>query len=311
MAFAREWSPGEIAEVWVHDKGSDTKRLRGDIVIEDLTMTLRRISARTGANGPQSPVTQFILAAAAEHLAARLIDDVQSRDGREPLPRMLSGSLGHQPFIESVLGMSQHQMLRRWPLANDWYADVVSYILRPVRFAATEEIIRNELPTWLTLPFGEVVRRFAIEHLVVRGDQRIFRVAEAIQALWPDYEPVRASQRQYRESVHTHWEPVFAAIMQAYDLHLGPGVSLAEASWAFNAVHWREVQERLADPERALYSVRPGTEWTWSGRAGLMVCAGAVVTADGRPLTADELAVRPPAARDSRATQPLVDAGLL
>lgn len=29
--------------------------------------------------------------------------------------------------------MSQHQMLRRWPLASDWYTDVINYVLRPAR----------------------------------------------------------------------------------------------------------------------------------------------------------------------------------
>lgn len=291
MARSREWEPGELAPVWVQDRGATTRRNRGTVVIEDLAPVLTRISSRTGANGPQSPVTQFILAQAAAHLSERLIEDVQGRDGREPLPKILSGSLGHQPFIEGVLGMSQHQMLRRWPLATDWYADVVAYILRPVRFRANEEAILALLPEWLKLPFGEVIRRFAAEQLVVRSDQRIFRVAEAIQALWPDYAPVRESQALYHKMLTEQWEPVYARIMSAYNLKLAPGASLSETAWTFNAVHWREVQERLADPERDPYSSDMHPDgWTLSGRAAMLVTAGTVVGADGRPFTADELA---------------------
>jgi hypothetical protein len=293
MGRNHEYAPGEVAEVWVHNRKTGEQELRGEVQIEDLVDVLTRISNRTGANGPQSPVTQFILRQAAEHLAEGLAGDIESRDGREPLPRMLSTSLGHQPFIEGVLDMSQHQMLRRWPMATDWYGDLVAYILRAVRFRETKELVRASLPLWLQLPFGELVRRFATEHLVVRSDQRLFRVAEAIQALWPDYEPVRESQRNYRRLMHAKWDPVFRRVMEAYDLHLAPGVSLSEVTWAFNAAHWREVQELLSDPEgRPDYSNEGDDRWTRSARSGLLIVAGSVVDADGMPIAAAVLAQR-------------------
>ena len=68
-----EGTPGEPAEVWVPDRGGGPLRLRATIQIEDLSGVLTCISSRSGANGPQNPVTQFILAQAAEHLAVRLV----------------------------------------------------------------------------------------------------------------------------------------------------------------------------------------------------------------------------------------------
>ena len=59
--------------MWVQDKGGGRPLLRGTVLIEDLSPVLTCISSRSGANGPLSPVTQYILQEAANYLAERLV----------------------------------------------------------------------------------------------------------------------------------------------------------------------------------------------------------------------------------------------
>ena len=61
MRRVTEGAPGEEVEVWVQDKGGGRPLLRGTVLIEDLSPVLTCISSRSGANGPLSPVTQYIL----------------------------------------------------------------------------------------------------------------------------------------------------------------------------------------------------------------------------------------------------------
>ena len=69
-----EGIPGERAAVWVQDRGGGPLRLREEIVIEDLSPVLTSLAASSGANGPLNPVTQYMLARTADHLAERLLD---------------------------------------------------------------------------------------------------------------------------------------------------------------------------------------------------------------------------------------------
>lgn len=290
-----EARPGETAEVWVPERGGGPLKLRGTVEIEDLTGVLTCISSRSGANGPQNPVTQYILAQAAEHLAERLVEDVApGRDGRESVPRTLSGSLGHQPFIESVLGMSQHQMLRRWPLALDWYTDVINYILRPSRFDGMQGSFEERMEEWTRGTLGDLIRSFA-DHLFVPPESlKVFRMSEALQSLWPDFPPVRNAYQAYRRQVNEHWVPMYEAALRVYGLRLRPGVDLTEVAWAFNALQARETFERLSDPDMPYHTAADGTRWSMTARSGLMIIAGAVVDADGRALSYDELVNRKP-----------------
>ena len=54
MARIIEGTPGQEAEVWIQDRGAPAASLRATIVIEDLSDVLTCISARSGANGPNS-----------------------------------------------------------------------------------------------------------------------------------------------------------------------------------------------------------------------------------------------------------------
>ena len=142
--YAVSYTHLDVYKRQIQDRGASDTRLRSTLIIEDLSDVLTCISARSGANGPNNPVTQYILSQAAEYLAERLIEDAAPGSGGGSVPRTLSGALGHQPFIESVLNMSQHQMLRRWPLATDWYTDVIHYVMRPSRFTRAIDYVRSQ-----------------------------------------------------------------------------------------------------------------------------------------------------------------------
>lgn len=299
MVRLTEGTIGEPAEVWVQDRGGGQLRLRGTVVIEDLTDVLTSISARSGANGPLNPVTQYILSEAADHLAARLTDNGVTAD-RDTVPRILSSSLGHQPFIEQVLEMSQHQMLRRWPLASDWYADVVNYIVRPGRFDSLHRAGVEHLEEWTSGSFGEFLRQFGA--LVVRGTQpaHVVRVAEALQLLWPDYAPVRSALESYARQVRELWLPLYLESARRYGLLIRPGVSHEDLAWALNALQARETMELLGQPDTGRPIAPGGEPWSRTSRAALLLIAGTVTDHDGTMLTHEELLRRGPASAEVR-----------
>lgn len=288
-----EGTVGQPAEVWVQDRGGGKLRLRGTVVIEDLENVLTTISARSGANGPQNPVTQYLLAKAADHLAARLSDEGLNGDS-DTVPRMLSSSLGHQPFIEQVLEMSQHQMLRRWPLASDWYTDVINYIMRPGRYDALHQLGLSQLDAWASGTLGEFLRQFG--DLVVRGSQpaHIVRVAEALQQLWPDYGPVRAALEAYQRQISDLWIPLFLEAARRYGLVIDPSVDVEDLAWAFNALQARETMETLGQPDAGRPTVAGGLPWNRTARGVLMLIAGTVTDQEGRMLTITDLVDRQP-----------------
>ena len=289
-----EGIPGEEAAVWVQDRGGGPLRLRGHVVIEDLGGVLTSISSAAGANGPLNPVTQYMLARAANHLADRLIDDAPpTREGRDSVPRILSSSLGHQPFVETVLEMSQHQMLRRWPLATDWYTDVINYVMRPARFdpkfvTVTETVVKRSQGT-----LGAFIRAFAYEAYTYADSRKVVRVAEALQALWPDYPPVRKAMGQYRAHVMERYVPIYRAAMHTYGLQARPGMDIGPLSWAFNALHAREALEHLAG-QNTTHTTGDGTDWSLTAWTILVLIAGAVTDEDGKTLDPMQLSERMP-----------------
>ncbi len=250
---------------------------------------LTRIANRTGANGPQNPVTQYILSQAAEHLADRLIGDIGNPAEGESVPRTLSGTLGHQPFIETTLGMSQHQMLRRWPLATDWYTDVINYVLRPSRFGSVHITTAENIAEWSKGTLGEFFRRFTEHQVASFGDLRQIRMSEALQSLWPDYPPVKDAIAAYRRMVKNTWIPLYKTAMERYGLTLRPGVSSEELGWIFNAIHSRETLESLSDPNMPGYIDSAGRRWSLTARSALIVVAGSCVDAHGQGYSPDEL----------------------
>ncbi len=282
--------------LWIQDKGGTKPRLRGHIVIEDLRPVLSTIATRQGANGPQNPVTQYMLAEASNYLADRLLDDGRIDDeGRPTIPRTLSGALGHQPFVESVLGMSQHQMLRRWPLASDWYTDVINYVLRPARFTSPASPLAAQLVELGKGPLGGVVRFLIDEANRAATTSRTLRVAEALQTLWPDYPPVRQALDAYRREVLELYVPIYEGLMVTYGLRPHPGVDVAAISWAFNALFSRNILEQLAGQSPVLVDTH-GTPWTLAAHNCLLLIAGSCAGPDGRPLSPHDCANLPPIA---------------
>ena len=289
-----EGTPGEQAAVWVQDRGGGPLRLRGQVVIEDLSSVLTSISSRTGANGPQNPVTQYMLSRAANHLADRLIDDAgPTRDGREAVPRILSSALGHQPFVESVLEMSQHQMLRRWPLATDWYTDVINYVMRPVRFDPKFDLLCETMDEASSAPLGGLIRQFAYQASTYADNTKVVRVAEALQALWPDYPPVANAMGAYRRTVLERYIPLYEETMRAYGLVARRGMDIQVIAWAFNALHAREAMEFLAG-QTTTHTDSDGTSWSMTAWTVLVIIAGGVADEEGRTFHPAELAERMP-----------------
>lgn len=289
-----EGTPGEEAEVWIQDKGAHSPRLRARLVIEDLSEVLTSISSRNGANGPNNPVTQYILAQAAEYLAERLIDDANpGRDGRDSVPRTLSSALGHQPFIEGVLNMSQHQMLRRWPLATDWYQDVINYVMRPSRFTRATDEVAKQFEIWAQGSLGDLMRNFSDTVFRIDGDPKVLRMAEALQALWPEYPPVKAATITYHQQIQTMWAPLYERVLNNYGLQVRPELTFAELGWGLNALQTRETWERLAGIEN---EQRPlgGHRWTITARDSLILLAGGVTGVDGTVYSPTELAALMP-----------------
>lgn len=297
-----EGVPGEVAEVWVQDRGGGKPRLRGTVVIEDLTGVLTAISAPSGANGPLNPVTQFILAKAADHLAERLADNAVSGD-RESVPRILSSSLGHQPFIEQVLGMSPHQIIRRWPLASDWYTDVINYVMRPSRFDPLHRATVEQIGAWASGSFGNFLKTFGAT--VTRGTlpEHVVRVAEALQSLWPDYAPVRRALDGYQRQVRELWLPLYLEALTHYGLTVREGVDPEDLAWAINALQARETLENLGKPEAELVG-DGGERWSRATRGVLFILVGTLTDLEGRMLSHDELLTRMPVADAAPTSQP-------
>lgn len=290
MGRVIEGVPGEETAVWVQDRGGGPLRLRGTLVIEDLSGVLTDISSNNGANGPLNPVTQYMLMRAANHLADRLIDDAPpTREGRESVPRILSSALGHQPFVENVLEMSQHQMLRRWPLATNWYTDVINYIMRPSRFNAGFDSVAEQVRAWTDGTLGDAVRHMGDDLVANRENHKRLRVAEALQSLWPDYAPVRNAMAAYRDQLAQLWVPIYRAILRTYGLRTADCVDVFEVSWAINAMHARETLENLG--QHVMHHTEPdGSTWTLTSWSTLLLITGACVTEDdGRTLSPAEL----------------------
>ncbi|MBK8464177.1 MAG: hypothetical protein IPL36_14525 [Nigerium sp.] len=289
-----EGTPGEEAAVWVQDRGGSAPRLRGHVVIEDLRDVLTSMSSATGANGPLNPVTQYMLAEAVNHLADRLTDDVLAEAaGLDQAPRLLSSALGHQPFVESVLKMSQHQMLRRWPTATDWYADVIAYLMRPGRSAPRREDLRAVFVSASSGTLGALVRAFAYRRYTYTDHPKLIRLAEALQCLWPDYPPVRQARQEQQRALTELYAPLYARTLDAYGLALRPGVDLGVLAWTFTALQQRDALDGFAgDP--TTFRAPDGVDWPIASWAIVVMLAGSCTDEHGGALDPWSLAARMP-----------------
>lgn len=291
---------GTAVPVTILNLADRTLADRGTVVLEDLRDILREIAYREGPNGPQAPVTQYLLREGATHLAAALTGDVTGN--QDEVPAVLATLVGHDSFATKVLGVSRNQMRRRWPLASSWYADLISYALRPQRYSIDAVAVLRQLPAWLDGPLGDLVARFAASEVASSQDPHLYRLGDTIMTLWPDYPPVRQALQVYRQSILAVWAPVYQGIFARYGLRLADGVGIDDACWVFQALITREGQERRIDPQTRMCAYPGVAAATLSAHAVLMYLAGATRTTEGCTLDHRELAVRMPRSHESPST---------
>ena len=270
---------------------------RGTVVIEDLRDILGQIAYRDGPNGPQSPVTQYILREATTHLAGALVADVVGTHGE--VPAVLATLVGHDSFATKTLHISRNHMRRRWPLASSWYADLIAYALRPQRYSINAQAVLKELPTWMDGPLGGLIAQFAAAEVDSSQDPHLYRLGETIMTLWPDYPPVRQALRVYQRSVSEIWAQVYLGILHRYGLRLRDGVHIDDACWVFQALVIREGEERRIDPATRTIDIPGFDAAPLSAQAILVYLAGAVLTEDGAALDVRRLATRMPTTAES------------
>ena len=268
---------------------------RGTVVLEDLRDILHEIAHRDGPNGPQSPVTQYILREAATHLAAALVADVTGERGE--VPAVLATLVGHDSFAK-VLGISRNQMRRRWPLASAWYADLIAYALRPQRYSTHAVGVLEQLPAWMDGPLGVLIAQFAGAEVASSQDPHLYRLGDTIMTMWPDYPPVRQALAVYRQSVADLWAQVYLGILARYGLRLRDEIQIEDACWVFQALVVREGQERRIDPATRTSGIPGVAAAPLSALAILVYVAGATVTLDGRRLDYAEIARLTPVGTD-------------
>ncbi|WP_109473082.1 hypothetical protein [Ornithinimicrobium cavernae] len=282
-------APGgpETVEVLVRDRGQRTTGSRGTIELEDLSHVVTRLATTTGPNGPNGPVTQYILAEGARHLSERLVADLGADFEGNSAPRILSALIGHEPFVETGLNLSNHHMRRRWPMAADWYADLISYILRPQRYTRNEQNAMGSMAEWMALPFGALVEQFAAHQVRATQDPQLFRLADILYAIWPDYAPIQHAYARHRRTVEETWTPLYHQLLGHYRLRLRDGIRVGDMCWLIDTVVNRSGHDLSLS-----YGV--GDAAGSAGRTVLVYVAGCVTADDGTLLTLEELAGRPP-----------------
>lgn len=295
---ASEYAVGDEVRIELQPRGGGEPEYRGTVVIEDLTGVVTRTASTRGVNGPQSPVTQFLLAQAAQHLNEAFVRDMDSLPDAGAVPRLLSAAVGHEPFIEQTLNLSVHHMRRRWPLAGDWYADLVSYILSSGR-AGYLMVSDDQWLEWVELPLGELLGRVAERMQRTFHESVWFPLSQTMRAMWPNYEPVKEAVRREEQFLHENWRALFAVLADHYGLRFHPEVDVGELLWATVAMADVEARHRRLENESPLMStraLRPGAvDATFSNRATMIMLAGAVSDATtGRMLSVTELSTRMP-----------------
>ena len=288
---------GDTVPVFVQRRGTGRPTLRGEIVLEDLDPILERIASRSGSNGPQSEVTQWILAQAARHLAEELTRDISPRPAGDSLPRVFSSLIGHEPFVKQILDVSIHQMNRRWPQASDWYYDLIAYIMRPQRYARNFTDILGELPTWTQLTLGQLTKAFGEFELSYGRDPLLYGLADVIETLWPDHPQVKANHERAQQLITQQWGSLYQFALPIYGVRLRTGVTVGEVVWSIQALaSWdmREEHIRLSPPRYA--DPIDGADRPHCSRASMIYLAGAVENLDGSLLSLEDLYRRTPVA---------------
>lgn len=259
-------------------------------MVEDLTGVLERIASRTGTNGPQGPVTQWMLMQAAEKLATQLARDIRPGQMADSVPKVLSALIGHEPFVRQTLGLSVHQLLRRWPQASDWYYDLIAYVMRPQRYVRNAEAVSGHVAMWSGMSLGEMTRAFSEFQMAESRDPSLYALADVISTLWPEHPQVQASHDRAQRAVFESFGALYELILPTYGLRLRPGVTLHEVVWTLQAVaSWDMREESLRPVPSRRRDPVDGAERPHHSRAAMVFLAGAVEGLDGRYLSHTEL----------------------
>ena len=293
------WRTGDEVEVRAQVRGQADEDVLGTVVIEDLDGIVRHLPPGDGANGPRSPMTQFLLQAAVSEMGKRLAQGPALRVDEDAAPnhdaavaRVMSSLVGHEPFVTNTLGLSVHQMRRRWPVAGDWYADLVRYVLRGTRSDIGDRI-RSDEEEWLSLDLGEFMSLAVTLRWSSYRHPELLGLAQTIRSLWPAYEPVIDATHD-GEAGMARWGPFITYLLSRFGLRLRPGVSIGEILWSFDALASTEEQRARSRSESILFAevseaAPGGRDYPYPARAVMLILAGALVDEDGQPVPLDEL----------------------
>lgn len=302
---------GEPTQVWVTSRTTGRRESRGTVVIRDLRSIVTRTTTPDGPNGPNGPLTQYILAAAEQHLYGQLccglggVDD-RSNDccpnadhepadhqtgdreptGHEPAdhpadhePGVLTRMLPLESFGPDVLDISRNNLHRRWATSADWLDDVIAFALRPDRALEHADAAATAAIGTVGKPFGDVMRLVVAGEVAAERDPARFRLAEIIGNIWPNHPAVRATRATFDESMLRWWVPFCARIIDAYGLATLPGIGLEDVARPLLTLVAGEVRGGDADGRAAA--------------AILLVISGAVVDREtGARLTPAEIDAR-------------------
>ncbi len=293
---------GDNVPVVAHRRGSAEPTVLGHIELEDLRTVVVRTATGHGPNGPQGPMTQYILAEAVRYLADQLGADVQPRAGREPVPRVLSALVGHERFVEDVMGISINQMRRRWPSATDWYADLLAYILRPSRHDANYTRLQTAVAHWFTLPFGEFAKELSGAQIAQAQEADLYGLADTVRWLWPEHPVVRDSLASSLNALYGLWIPILHKVFEVYGLRPRETVEPEEIAWTLNAMMSWESHQWSIDEQLVRYvDTSDGRRRSRTARSAMVYFLGACEDVDGQPMTLAGLYARKPRIRPAGA----------
>lgn len=241
-----------------------------------------------------------------------MVTDARSIELNESAPRVLSALVGHEPFVETTLNLSVHQMRRRWPAAADWYADLIAYIVRSSARGVID-VPDEEMAQLMEQSLGVLVHRICQVRFEELSTSDFFGLSLAVRAMWPTYPPVQESVREEEQALLKDWAPLFGLLSDHYGLMIRDDVEVGELYWAFESFHLLESERVKINGDSVLFEGSSPDlgipQRPYAARLILVLLAGAVVDVEsGEPLTPAELSARmprrpvtePPAIRNRR-----------
>jgi hypothetical protein len=126
-------------------------------------------------------------------------------------------------------------------------------------------------------------------------DPTLYRLADLIEALWPEHPVVVDATVRSRRLMESEWSAIYQGAFDAYGLVLRHELAMSDVVWTLQALTAWDIREQRVTPDPVGMVERlDGRRWARSGRSAVVFLAGALQTADGRSLTHEELLQRPP-----------------